>query len=99
MVQTSEQVLAGTASEIAGFLQYADLGNRQLTLIVPLEDESDLLPDPPTTIRGKAHLDALLSEGLASGESTLMTNQNWNDIRQEVRARHAQRQACECSTR
>ena len=89
MVQTSEQVLAGTASEIADFLQSADFGNRQLTLIVPLEDESDLLPDPPATIRDKAHLDTLLSEGLASGEGTFMTDQDWDDIRQEVRAHHA----------
>lgn len=91
MVQTSEQVLAGTAIELAEFLRSADFGDRRLTLIVPLQDESDLLPDPPATIRDKAHLEALLAEGLDSGEGTPMTDQNWNDIRQDVRARHAQR--------
>ena len=57
-----------------------------------MEDESDLLPDPPGTIRSKAHLETLLMEGLNSGAGTPMTDQDWNDIRQEVRARHAQRQ-------
>jgi antitoxin ParD1/3/4 len=32
----------------------------------------------------REHIDALLLEGLNSGESTPMTAQDWDDIRQEI---------------
>lgn len=85
------QVVAGTAQEIAQYLQSADLGDEQLTLLVPVKDYSDFFPNPPVTIRDQAHLEELLLEGLESGEATPMTCQDWAEIRAEVRARHAQR--------
>lgn len=43
--------------------------------------------------KAKARLEALLLEGLHSGEATPMTEQDWEEIRQEVRARAAKRVA------
>ena len=90
MVQTSEQVLAVTARQIAEFLQSANFGDRQLTLIVPIADENDLLPGPSNTIRDKAHLESLLLEAIASPKEPV-TEQDWIDIRREVRERLAAR--------
>jgi len=39
----------------------------------------------------KVRLEALLLEGLNSGESTPMTEQDWEDIRREVRERRTKR--------
>jgi antitoxin ParD1/3/4 len=41
--------------------------------------------------KAKARLEALILEGTNSGESTLMTAQDWEDIRREVRERRAKR--------
>jgi antitoxin ParD1/3/4 len=41
--------------------------------------------------RAQERLEALLLEGLNSGEATPMTEQDWEDIRREVRKRAAQR--------
>ena len=41
--------------------------------------------------KAQEKLEALLLEGLDSGPSTPMTAQDWQDIRQEVRKRVAQR--------
>ena len=54
------------------------------------EDWSELLPDPPNTVRDLAHLEALLLEGLNSPQSPV-TEQDWIEIRQEVRRRIAAR--------
>lgn len=43
------------------------------------------------TFRNQAQLERLLLEGL-EGEGVLMTDQDWEDIRQEVRVRMAQRE-------
>ena len=92
MLQLLEQrVVAGTAQELAKYLQSAELGDTQLTLLVPVEDYSDFFPAPPVTIRDQAHLEELLLEGLESGEATPVTCQEWKEIRAEVHARHAQR--------
>lgn len=56
------------------------------------EDWSELLPDPPTTVRDLAHLQALLAEGLNS-PSEPVTDQDWIEIRREVRQRYADRRA------
>ena len=42
------------------------------------------------TFHNQAQLEALLLQGL-EGEGVLMTNQDWEDIRQEVRTRMARR--------
>jgi hypothetical protein len=84
------QVVAGTAQEIAQYLQSADLGDEQLTLLVPVKDYSDFFPNPPVTIRDKAHLEELLLEGLCSSDEEV-TEQDWIDIRREVRERLAAR--------
>ena len=43
--------------------------------------------------KARAQLEALLLEGLSSGEATPMTPEDWEDIRREVRQRAAQRSA------
>ena len=43
--------------------------------------------------KAKEHLERLLLEGLNSGEATTMTEQDWEDIRREVRERSARRAA------
>jgi hypothetical protein len=84
------QVVVGTAQEIAQYLQSADLGDEQLTLLVPVKDYSDFFPNPPVTIRDKVHLEELLLEGLCSSDEEV-TEQDWIDIRREVRERLAAR--------
>ena len=42
--------------------------------------------------KADARLEALLLEGLESGESAPMTKQDWEEIRKEVRAKAAARQ-------
>jgi len=42
--------------------------------------------------KADARLEALLLEGLESGESAPMTKQDWEEIRNEVRAKAAARQ-------
>ena len=91
MVQAKEHVVAGTAGEIAAYLQSGSFGDKQLQLIVPTEEENNEASDLSVTFRNQAELEALLLQGLESGESTPMTDQDWEDIRQEVRARAAQR--------
>ncbi|HZT40709.1 MAG TPA: type II toxin-antitoxin system ParD family antitoxin [Chthonomonadaceae bacterium] len=43
--------------------------------------------------KAKTKLEELLLEGLRSGEATPMTEQDWEEIRKEVRARTAKRAA------
>ena len=54
------------------------------------EDWSELLPDPPNTVRDPAHLEALLLEGINSPQRPV-TEQDWIEIRQEVHRGHAAR--------
>ena len=54
------------------------------------KDWSELLPDPPDTIRDRAHLEALLLEGINSPKGSI-TDQEWVDIREEVHRRYAAR--------
>jgi antitoxin ParD1/3/4 len=41
--------------------------------------------------RARAKVEKLLLEGLNSGPATLMTAKDWEEIRREVRKRHARR--------
>ena len=43
------------------------------------------------TFRNQTQLERLLLEGIKSGEGVPMTDQDWEDIRQEVRTRIANR--------
>lgn len=43
--------------------------------------------------QAEERLEALLQEGIDSGESTEMTPEEWDEIRQEVRRIHAERRA------
>jgi antitoxin ParD1/3/4 len=42
--------------------------------------------------RGRQSLEEAVLKGLSSGQSTPMTPEDWQDIRREVRERHAKRQ-------
>jgi antitoxin ParD1/3/4 len=52
-----------------------------------LEDALRLLKERD---QAEARLEALLREGIESGDSADMTEADWQDIRREVRQRHAQ---------
>ena len=57
------------------------------------EDEEDLypnLPDPPNTVRDRAHLFELLDAGIAS-PTERVTEEYWEDIRCEVQRRDDKR--------
>jgi len=43
--------------------------------------------------RAEDRLEALLREGIESGDSTEMTEEDWEDIHREVRQRHARMKA------
>ena len=43
--------------------------------------------------QAEERLEALLQEGIDSGESTEMTPEEWDEIREEVRRIHAERRA------
>ncbi len=92
------QIFEGTTEDIAKLLQNGAFAGSKLKLIVdpaPIaegeeEDLSDSLPDPPNTIRDRAHLEELLLEGINSPKHPV-TDQEWIDIRREVRERLAKK--------
>ena len=90
------QIFEGTSEDIARLLQDGRFAGRTLRVSVnPLEetdeeDYCDTLPDPPDTIRDRAHLEAILLEGINSPKEKV-TDQEWIDLRREVRERLAQR--------
>ena len=51
----------------------------------------DLAPEPPHTFYDDEELTQMLRAGLSSGPAAPMTETDWSDIRQEVRARAARR--------
>ncbi len=91
MAQAKEHIVAGTAREIADYLQSGSFGDKQLQLIVPTAEDRNDTQNLSVTFHNQAQLEALLLQGIESGDSTPMTDQDWEDIRQEVRARAAQR--------
>lgn len=91
------QIFEGTTEDIAKLLQHGAFAGSKLKLIVnpaPIEeaeeeeDLSDSFPDPPNTIRDKAHLEELLLAGINS-PTRRVTEQTWEETRQEVHRRHA----------
>ena len=89
------QIFEGTLEELIGRKEeFAGMKLQVFALPEPAteepEDWSELLPDPPNTVRDLAHLEALLLEGLNSPQEPV-TEQDWIEIRQEVHRRHAAR--------
>lgn len=64
-------------------------GLKEGSLVIAEETSEGILLRPaiavPTDIYSKEQLEALLVEGLDSGEATEVTQQDWNDLRQIVR--------------
>lgn len=85
------RIIEGTSEEIAVLLQEGTFAGRRLRLIVDPEKENlgDDLPAPPDAVRDQAHIETLLLEGIASGKEEV-TEQEWVDLRREVRERLAQ---------
>lgn len=88
-----QQVIVGTSEEIVALLQAGTFAGQMMRLIIEAdaEDLTDNLPDPPNTVRNMAHLEQLLLEGLASATHEV-TEETWEEMRREVRRRHAARQ-------
>lgn len=86
------QIIEGTTEEIAALLQEGAFAGRKARLIVDPEEEdfSEPLPAPPDAVRDQAHLETLLLEGIASPKEEV-TDQEWVELRREVRERLAQR--------
>ncbi len=86
------QIIEGTSEEIAALLKTGAFAGRSLKLIVAPEEEDlgEGLPAPPNAIRDRPQLDMLLLEGLASPQEAV-PDQEWTDLRQEVRDRLMQR--------
>ncbi len=97
MAQVKEQIVAGTAREISDYLQSGSFGDKRLQLIVSTEEEDNDVPNLSVTFHNQAELEALLLQGL-EGEGVPMTDQDWEDIRREVRERAAQRNVMESSS-
>ena len=85
------RVIEGTTEEIAALLQEGAFAGRKLRLIVDPEDEDlgEALSEPRGAVRDRAHLEALLLQGIAS-EKQDVTDQEWVDLRREMRNRLAQ---------
>lgn len=84
------QIIEGTAEEITRQLQQSYAGQQLRVFVEPtgVEDEEDLaagIPDPPDTIRDKAHLIELLHESMNS-PTVPFTDDSLEQMRQEVRA-------------
>ncbi len=89
---THMQMIEGTTEDIASQLRQSYAGQRLRVFVEP-EDDADLtagLPDPPNTIRDRAHLIELLRAGM-NGEPRPITDHEWAELRQEVRDRLALR--------
>jgi AbrB family looped-hinge helix DNA binding protein len=70
-------------------------GLKEGSLVIAEETAEGILLRPaiamPTTVFTQEQVEELLLEGIASGESTDMTQTDWDDLRQVVQnARHAQ---------
>ena len=50
-------------------------------------------PVPPLTPNDERELEALLMAGIESGPAVEMTQKDWDDIRNEIRARRERRQS------
>lgn len=82
------QIIEGTAEEITRQLQQSYAGQKLRVFVESEEDEEDLaagIPDPPDTIRDKAHLIELLCEGMNS-PTIPFTDDSLEQMRQEVEA-------------
>ena len=92
---TQAQMIKGTTEEVTRQMQQSYAGQNLRVFVEPEENEAeDLaagLPDPPDTIRDKAHLVELLREGMSSPVSEF-TDDTLEQMRQEVRRRLAERQ-------
>ena len=87
---TQAQMIEGTTEEVTRQMQQSYAG-QNLRVFVEPEEAEDLaadLPDPPDTIRDKAHLIELLKEGM-QGELVAVRQEEWAEIREEVRRRIA----------
>lgn len=65
------------------------------SLVIAEETAEGILLRPaiavPATVLTQEQIEALLLEGVASGESTDMTQEDWNDLRQVVQSvKHSQ---------
>jgi hypothetical protein len=85
------QVLQGTWQELA--IHAAVLGDKQLTLVIPGEEEAKNEPKPrqPEVVKTKERLEELLLQGLAS-PGREMTDADWDAMieRAEQRAKGKQ---------
>ncbi len=84
------QVIEGTTEEVTALLRKTYAGRKVRAFVEPEENITADLPTPPDTIRDAAHLETLLLEGLAS-PAHKVTEETWDEIRHEVRQRHAAR--------
>ncbi len=86
-MQMAQPLFIGTLEEL---LERKDefAGMRLQVYATPEEDIDAELPIPPLTIRDKAHLEELLLAGVASPKEPV-TDQEWDDLRREVRQRLA----------
>ena len=83
----AQPLFVGTVEELLE--RKEEFAGMRLQVYATPEEELDAeLPAPPLTIRDKAHLEELLLAGVASPKESL-TDQEWSDLRREVRERLA----------
>ena len=85
---TQAQMIEGTTEDVTHQIQQHYAGQKLRVYVEP-EEAEDLtaeLPDPPFTVRDKAHLIELLNEGM-HGEPEILRQEEWAEIRREVRRR------------
>ena len=87
------QVIEGTSEEIVILLQGRAFAGQKMRVIIEVDEKdfTDDLPNPPNRVRDAAHLEQTLLEGLASPVHEV-TEETWEEKRQEVRRCHAVRQ-------
>ena len=90
---TQAQMIEGTTEEVARRMQQSYAGQKVRVFIQPeeVEDLAAGVPDPPFTVRNREHLVELLNEAIHSPTHEF-TDDTLEQMRQEVRKRHAPRQ-------
>lgn len=86
------QMIEGTTEEVMTRLLETFPSQKLRVFVEPEEEDLGAdLPDPPNSVRDDTHLVALLRDGLNSPTQEV-TDENWEQKRQEVHQRHAARQ-------
>jgi hypothetical protein len=84
-MMAQSQVMEGTTEEITTLLHSGVFAGRRVRVIVEPdgEDYTNILVDPPNTVRDGTHMEELLVQGLSSPKRE-MTDADWNELKRRA---------------